>query len=1130
MIGKLYRYSVAILIAACAHHSFSQEVIPDLYKDPGIYLNRDYINQNVSENIDPFTGSLQRQYVDLHLPGNGGFDLKVIRSYNSSSVEPLNPAAYDSSSGAGVGWSIHFGRVLKNKERTICLNKNAQTVADNPVLELPDGSRQLLAFTGNTSPLMLTTQRWRADCINSGGLRVFSPDGMQYEMTHLVNMTGGVNPIFAWFTTKIIDRNGNNAVINYKASASSEISNIVTSDGRNITFTYADSGARTPRISRISSAGQTWNYAYQAVPNVLYSYFLTSVTRPDGTSWKYQYNGNLNTLPGSHVMKDVTYPQGGVISYTYDFVYFDGQANPLSRTTVVKGKRSNNGGNWSFRYAPGSRNTYDTTTVTTPTGTITYQHVGPNYSSSGTVWMVGLLMSKKTGNTQTETYTWDKQKISNENYFRPGAFVTKVDSGQTNAPILTKKTTVRDGATYTITNSQFDSYGNPKTVVESGTSGGSKTTTISYYTNAAKWIINKSQNESFTGSSISRAFDGNGNLTSFTEDGVTTTYRYDAQDNMVAKTLPRSQVHNYSNFKRGIPQSETQPESISIRRQVDDAGNVISETNGDGHTTRLRYDSMNRITSIDYPAGTSVSVAYTATTKTATRGALVERTVYNSFGQATGVTLGGIARKFTVDVLGRRTFESDPDSNAGTSYQFDILDRITRISNADNTSSNVVYGAGTKRVTDERGNVTTYSYRSYGDPDQQLLMGISAPEASASVTIARNSKGLITSATQAGLTRSYKYNSNYHLESVTNPETGITKYGRDVAGNMTSSAVGASATTRYAYDAQNRLTSITYPTGTPNVSNTYSKTHRLLTARSSTGNRSYSYDANGNMTSETLQVDGQTFKASYTYNGLDQLASITYPSGKTVSYSPNALGRPTQVSGYVRNITYWPSGQLRQINYSNGTITGYQQNARLWPSTFTTRKGGGVNYNNNSYNYDGVGNLTSIRDSVDADNNRTLSYDKINRLISSNGPWGSGVVGYGGNGNITSQKFGSNTLSYNYDRNNKLASTQKGGVANYYSYDAYGNIVIGDGKKYTYDNASNLICVDCDNAASKVEYAYDAQNNRSIIVKAGVKSYEFYNSSHDLLVDYSPSELHKATEYIYLGGKRIAQRVFQSQK
>lgn len=1129
MTEKIYHYLVSALMMVSMPIAFSQEVIPDLYKDPGLSPNRDYINQNVSENIDPFSGSLQRQYVDLQIPGNGGFDLKVIRSYNSSTVEPLNPAAYDSSSGAGVGWAIHFGRVLKNKEKTICNNKNALTVVDNPVLELPDGSRQLLAFTGTSSPLMLTTQRWRADCINTGGLRVFSPDGIQYEMTHLVNMTGGPNPIYAWFTTKITDRNGNTAVINYKASASSEISRISTNDGRIISFTYAGSGTINPRVSQISSAGQTWSYAYQAIPNVLNSYFLTSVTRPDGTAWKYVYNGNLNTLPGSHVMKNVTYPQGGVINYTYDFVYFDGQANPMSRSTVVKTKSKSNGGNWGFSYAPGGLNQYDTTTVTTPTGTITYQHVGPNYSRTGTVWMVGLLMSKKTGNLQTETYNWDKQKISSENYFRPGAFVTKIDS-DTNAPILTKKTTVRDGATYTVTNSQFDSYGNPRSVVESGTSGGSKTTNISYYTNISKWIINRPQNESFSGSSISRVFDGNGNLTSMTEDGVTTGFRYDAQGNMVGKTLPRSQVHSYSNFKRGIPQSESQPESISISRQVSDAGNVTSETNADGRNTTLRYDNSNRITAINYPAGTSVSVAYTATTKTATRGALVERTVYNGFGEATSVTLGGIVRKFTVDTLGRRTFESDPDANAGTGYQFDMLNRITQITNADSTTSSISYGAGTKRVTDERAKVTTYTYRSYSDPDQQILIGVAAPEASASVTIARNSKDLITSATQAGLTRSYKYNSNYYLESVTNPETGITKYGRDAAGNMTSSAVGASATTRYAYDAQNRLTSITYPTGTPNVSNTYSKTHRPLTARSSTGNRSYTYDANGNMTSETLVVDGQTFKASYSYNGLDQLASITYPSDKTVSYSPNALGRPTQVSGYIRNITYWPSGQLRQINYTNGIITEYKQNARLWLSTFTTRRGAGTSYNNNSYSYDGVGNLTSIRDSVDADYNRTLGYDNINRLVSSNGPWGSGSITYGGNGNILTQKFGGPTLSYIYDSNNKLTSTKNEGATNYYSYDAYGNIVIGDNKKYTYDNASNLICVDCDNVASKVEYAYDAQNNRSSIVKAGVKSYEFYNSSHDLLVDYSPSELHKATEYIYLGGKRIAQRVFQSQK
>jgi len=134
--------------------------------------------------------------------------------------------------------------------------------------------------------------------------------------------------------------------------------------------------------------------------------------------------------------------------------------------------------------------------------------------------MVGLLMSKTIGSAQTETYTWDKQKISSENYFRPGAFVLKVDSGATNAPILTKRTINRDGATYTTTYSTFDSYGNPGNVSESGTSGGSRPTSLTYYTNTSKWIVKQIQNESFSGSSVSRSFDSDGNMTSVTHDGV----------------------------------------------------------------------------------------------------------------------------------------------------------------------------------------------------------------------------------------------------------------------------------------------------------------------------------------------------------------------------------------------------------------------------------------------------------------------------------------------------------------------------------------------------------------------------------------------------------------------------------
>jgi YD repeat-containing protein len=119
--------------------------------------------------------------------------------------------------------------------------------------------------------------------------------------------------------------------------------------------------------------------------------------------------------------------------------------------------------------------------------------------------------------------------------------------------------------------------------------------------------------------------------------------------------------------------------------------------------------------------------------------------------------------------------------------RYDLLNRMTRQTNPDETFSLVTFGAGSVIKTDERGKVTTSSYRSYGDPSQQILMQIVAPESGANITITRNTKDLVTSVAQAGVTRSYGYDVNYHLTSVTNPETGVTAYGRDAAGNKTSS-------------------------------------------------------------------------------------------------------------------------------------------------------------------------------------------------------------------------------------------------------------------------------------------------------------------------------------------------------
>ena len=69
---------------------------------------RDYVNQHPNERIDPFTGKLQYHFTDLFIPGNGGLDIVVQRSYNS-----LNESLDVETSPVGLGWTMHFWRVLR---------------------------------------------------------------------------------------------------------------------------------------------------------------------------------------------------------------------------------------------------------------------------------------------------------------------------------------------------------------------------------------------------------------------------------------------------------------------------------------------------------------------------------------------------------------------------------------------------------------------------------------------------------------------------------------------------------------------------------------------------------------------------------------------------------------------------------------------------------------------------------------------------------------------------------------------------------------------------------------------------------------------------------------------------------
>lgn len=1151
VLARIFHFFLMVVIVGHAWADTADTQMPNYYAEPGINPTRDYLNQHFGEHIDPFTGKLQHHYVDIYIPGNGGLDLKVQRSYTSVDENPSTERTP-----TGLGWTIHFGRVLATS--ATCEEKLWATNRKAPILEMPDGSRQMFVTWNQDSSnqTLISAGRWRATCSGSGYV-VTSPEGVVYTMSQPRTIAGGAHPVYAWYTTQILDKNGNSISISYNTSTpiGAVISGVSTSDGRLLIFNYFDAGGGKYQLTSIAantSPAQTYSYQYTDDQSGGSGYFfLTGVVRPDGSSWAYDYRYSPGN--GRYSMSSVTYPQGGAISYQYGIQYFN--ANSNIRTTVVTSKNASDG-NWSFSYAPGSAGVNDRTTVTTPNGTVTYDHVGYNTVGSETVWKIGLLARKTYsagGSTvETQTYTWQGQAISAQDNARSQLFVggAPVDANSY-APLLTQKAIVREGTAYTTSYSSYDIFGNPGVISESGNDGVTRAVGYGYCINQTKWLLRPVANETIslngaTQGTISRTYVGTcTNLQSENRFGVVTNFTYHPSGDLASRRDARGYTTGFSDYKRGIPQSESHPESISISRVVSAAGVITSETNGEGFATSYVYDGLNRLTGVTHPIGNSISISWTNSSTTLTRGNYRHVTYFDGYGRIIQMNAGPVAgtpiiKTFGYDALGQRTFESHPSSgvatSAGTRFTYDILGRLKSAAQVSASGTTLAtrtlsYGsANVTTVTNERGNATAYGYRSFGDPDERVLLSITPPAGTnANTVISRNVFGQITGVAQGVsgvgpgiLTRSYGYDSRRYLTSITDPETGTTVFGRDALGNMTSRRVGGSGTVSFGYDGNNRLVSINYADSSRDVTQDWNKNGKLEYASNGLSTRRWTYDGNENLVSESLEIsDGQSFVVGYAYDGNDQLSGITYPrNGVTVSYAPDALGRPTAASPFVTAVSYYPSGQISAMTFANGVTTNYGQDNRLRVSSISTQKGG-TSFVSMGYGYDVISNITSISDGATVANNRTLGYDALDRLTSVNGY----AITYDGIGNILQQNFGgalgTGTLNYSYDSQNRLASTS--GLKNYvFTYDLYGNVVSNGINNFSYNDASNLTTIDPGTSA-QVTFEYDTSGMRVLKRNGGVTTYSVYGHAGQLLLEFDPQG-NTRTDHFYLGGQRVASK------
>ena len=1241
---KKRRLILASMISLALSFSISAEEIRDYLSEPGIKPFSSPV-ENLNESVDPFSGALSINHVDLTLPGNGGLDINITRYYRHHQDPDSWPGFM---SMYGMGWTMHFGRIVSPIPNPC--SGSPDTTTDNPSFELSDGSRHMLFLNTDGSGDFITHSNWRGQCQN-GLITMTSPQGTQYSMHALSDIEVRVNErSYSWYVSHIEDVHGNFIDINYQnASGYLHIDTVSASDGRFIDYSYQNSNGCL-RLNRIETNGQTWLYTYDTVSGSSASgyttycgYHLSQVQLPNGQTWDYTYYPVDHTPAGGFSLHTMTYPYGAVSEYTYDKVFFDPSPDHTDSQfeKVVVAQKTTSGpametGTWSYHYAPSSVPVtipevclistayYDKTTVVGPKSVQVFAHKGlwsvlvPDFFGEDydcvVAWSqvyVGLVkdhdvyeaMAFDDGSLANDIpieknkYTWNKRLLSHEKYIHgPGFSWINDETGppKTYAPVMLTHRFWSDDPNFDaglgVTYSNHDDYGNPGTVTEGANfMPTERVTERTYFNNTTDWIIGLPDQEitqditlcqpAGSGASwyvtscpnqpidmvVDREYDNNtGDLLSEDRYGVVTSYEYHLSGDLKKVTDDLGSSIEYDNYYRGTAQLETYRDNTfavlkTIGRIVNDTGTVASITDGRNHTTSFSYDEANRLSGINYPQHAAVQVAWDdgARTRTVTRGGYNQKDSFDGVGRIIQTerygTSGGstntsiVKTTFAYDALGQQTFASYPSSLAGTTTEYDALGRVSKVTHPDSTFKSYTYLLNGNRVhiTNERGITNKYLYDRFGPQGESKPIQIVQPgtgvQGDTYTNIIRNRLGQITEIFQGeeqsgggflGTIRYYVYDSKNFLIEEHHPEIGGKFLTRDAVGRLRSTqlrfpGIDDSGVTAYSYDGLHRLIAINYPDTTPDIIHGYDGNDNLVSLTRGDTHWDYLYDANNNLEQETLTLTLDTgversFSLSYDYDALDHLASITYPDGLFVEYSPDAFGRPSQVSGVAQSVDYHPSGHLAQANLSNGKTYKVELDSRLFPASIRLLTGpqSSTVTSGLSYQYDGTGNVLSISNLTSpADSINSIDYDNSDRLIEAIGPWGVASYEYDSLGNILTRNVGNVNVAFHYDGNRLTYSSLD--EERMFGYDRYANIKYDERNVYTYDESSNLI--DVRNLIIDHNYVYDGHHQRTVETHYDTETtfYRMYDHAGALRFEKS-LESCQSTNYILLGSQTLA--------
>jgi RHS repeat-associated protein len=491
-------------------------------------------------------------------------------------------------------------------------------------------------------------------------------------------------------------------------------------------------------------------------------------------------------------------------------------------------------------------------------------------------------------------------------------------------------------------------------------------------------------------------------------------------------------------------------------------------------------------------------------------------------------------------------------------YSYDSRGRVSGVAQgggADTRTSVLAYNAQgwLASVTDPVGRSVGYEYDAAGRVTRKTL-----PD-SRVIGFTYDANGNVASVTPPSRpSHAFTYTpvdlrQQYAPPSVNGIANTVTRYAYDLDKQLTTITRPDAQTLQFGYDTGGRLSAITAPHGVTSYG--YAPTKGTLASISAPGGigLAYTYDGflllseswsgaiagsvartyNNDFDLKTLNVAGTI----YTF-GYDSDRLLTSAGAMTIGRDAgNGFIKTTQLGSIATTQSYNAFGELQQFQASQG-------GAALLAQTYEHDKLGRIvgkletvqgQTDSWGYGYDLAGRLTSVSKNgavmtayqYDANGNRTsdgvnqASYDEQDRLLQ----YGGASYTYTDNGELKSQKVGSQETNYGYDvMGNLRSATLSNGKVIEYIIDGRNRRI---GKKVNGALVQGLLYQDqlkpvaeLDGSGVKARFVYGSNSNVPDYMEKGGKTYRVVSDhlgSVRMVVDVSTGEIAQRMDYDAFG-------------